>query len=48
MELDDRIHDIEKHLRTLNHELGDIVGQMKWVFRILVLITGLAIAQLLV
>ncbi len=45
MDIEARVNDMEKHLRVINHELGDIIGQMKWVFRILVLILGVAIAQ---
>jgi hypothetical protein len=45
MDIEDRVHDMEKHLRTINHELGDIVGQLKWVFRILFVILGLLITH---
>ena len=34
--MEDRIADIERHLRTINHELGEVIGEMnaiKWLTR---------------
>jgi hypothetical protein len=34
--MEDRIADIEKHLRTINRELGEVIGEMtaiKWLTR---------------